>query len=284
MKEFLIDKLNVPGHRVQCLLGSKHPIPGSPIPPSRTNIVNVLYSLVGNVQIQSSDNIIIYYAGHGSSYDETGSRSNPIQAMCPIDRDTMGPDGRWIPDISDRELNALFTQISRAKGHKITFFSDCCFAGGMSRDLSPPTGTRAMAPTSHSDVNDMLHAAHTMLQHLPRYRSVLSQDWQPDMSSHVSVAARQDYQAVRESGGGGDRCGGEFTRNLVDALTSGECNQGTTYRDLANLLNRSFDQTPSICGDHMNEPLWFLDSTTGPPTMPTQVGMRSSDRFLDLRL
>ncbi|PBK72052.1 hypothetical protein ARMSODRAFT_972745 [Armillaria solidipes] len=274
MKNLLTEKFGVPEHRIQCLLGSNNLTPGSSMTPSRANIVNVLYNLIVNVEIQRGDNIIIYYAGHGSSYHCSPqcahkstcrkARVCPIEAMCPIDRDTLDPvSGRWIPDISDRELNALFAQISYAKGHKITFLADCCYAGGMSREPSPPTGTRAMTPTSHSDVNDMLRAAHTRLRHLPRYRSVLSQDWQADMSSHVLVAACQDYQTARESGGGGDRCGGEFTRNLVDTLTSGECNQGTTYQDLADLLNRSHTQTPNVCGDHMNEALWYLNTATG---------------------
>ncbi len=288
MKELLTEKFEVPEHRIQCLLGPHDPIPGSPMVPSRTNIVNVLYSLIDNVEIQRGDNIIIYYAGHGSSYNcspecdgSTCLKADlcPIEAICPIDRDTRNTDGSWIPDISDRELNALFTQISRAKGHKITFLADCYYAGGMSRGISPSTGTRAMPPTFYSTVDDMLRAAHTRLQHLPRYRSVLSQNWQPDMSSHVTVAACQDYQTARESGGGGDGYDGEFTRSLVDALTSGECNHGTTYQDLANLLNRSPTQTPNICGDHMNEPLWYLDTATGPPTMPTQVGLRISDNL-----
>ncbi|PBL01554.1 hypothetical protein ARMGADRAFT_1071098 [Armillaria gallica] len=271
MKELLMVKFEVPEHRIQCLLGPNDPTPGT-MTPSRTNIVNVLSNLIDNVQIQRGDNIIIYYAGHGSRYlcspewahESTCLKADvcPIEAICPIDRDT--PDsGHWIPDISDREINALFTQISRAKGHKITFLADCCYAGGASRGSSPPTGDRAMAPTSHSDVNDMLRAAHTRLHHLPRYRSVLSPDWQADMSSHVTVAACQDYQTARESGGGGDRCGGEFTRRLVDALTSGKCNQGTTYQDLVNLLNHSPTQTPFVYGDHMNEPLWYLDTATG---------------------
>ncbi|PBL01552.1 hypothetical protein ARMGADRAFT_220429 [Armillaria gallica] len=287
MKELLMVKFEVPEHRIQCLLGSNDPTPGSSTIPSRANIINVFYNLIGNAEIQRGDNIIIYYAGYGSSYhcsqqcapNSTCRKAGvcPIEAMCPIDRDTVDPDSRrWIPDISDREINALFTQISRTKGHKITFLTDCCYSGGMSRDSSPPTATRAMAPTSHSDVDDMLRAAHTRLRHLPRYRSVLSPDWQPDMSSHVLVAACQDYQTARESGGG------EFTWSLVDALTSGAYNQGTTYQDLADLLNRSHTQTPSICGDHMNEPLWYLNTATGPPTMPTQVGTQSSDKLASL--
>ncbi|KAK0231625.1 hypothetical protein IW262DRAFT_495713 [Armillaria fumosa] len=225
MKRSLTEKFEVPEDNIQCLLGIKNPIPGS-MTPSRDIIVNTLYSIVHNDEIQLGDNIIIYYAGHGSSYrcsqqctPKSTSHICPIEAMCPIDRGTMDPD------ISDRELNALFTQIFCAKGYKTTFFADCCYSGGVSRgDPSPPPGTRAMAPTSHSNVDDMLRAAHTTLQHLPHYQSVLFENWRPDTSSHIIVAACLDFQTARESDDGGDKCGGEFNRSLVDALSSdSEC-------------------------------------------------------------
>ncbi|KAK0455591.1 uncharacterized protein EV420DRAFT_1644378 [Desarmillaria tabescens] len=101
--------------------------------PSRTNIVDTLYSLVNNPEIERNDNIIIYYAGHGTSYycekhdlESQCDISCPIEALCPIDRDYQDSNGNWIPDISDRELNSLFTLISHAKGPNITFIADCC--------------------------------------------------------------------------------------------------------------------------------------------------------------
>ncbi|KAK0437253.1 uncharacterized protein EV420DRAFT_1216024, partial [Desarmillaria tabescens] len=136
MKDFLIEKLDVPEYRIECLLGSNNPTLDNTIPPSHANIVNMLYNLIHNPKIQQVDNIIIYYAGHGSTYacseqcTATGSTCRsagicPIEALCPIDRDTEDADGHWIPDISDRELDALFRQISYAKGHKIKFIADC---------------------------------------------------------------------------------------------------------------------------------------------------------------
>ncbi|KAK0435905.1 hypothetical protein EV421DRAFT_1158076 [Armillaria borealis] len=269
MKEFLIDKLNVPEHRIQCLLGSNNPISGSPMTPSRANIVNVLYSLIDNVEIQrdGSDKIIIYYAGHGSSYlcspgpagqcaapDSSTCRSAgvcPIQAMCPIDRDTNDADsGCWIPDISDRELNALFTQIIYAKGSRITLIAGGCYVGNASKEPCPKSQICAMSPTSHSDVNDMLHAAHARLQHLPRYRSVLSQDWRPDMGFHcviAMVAAIRDCQIVKDSGGG-NGWRKDITERLIDVLTSGQP---------TNHLNHTPVYTSVVCGSPQNEPLWY---------------------------
>ncbi len=67
-------------------------------------------------------------------YDETAY----IETLCPIDRDTLDANGVLIPDISDRELNTLLTQISREKGHRITVILDCCHSGGVSRSLPEP--------------------------------------------------------------------------------------------------------------------------------------------------
>ncbi|KAK0492685.1 hypothetical protein EDD18DRAFT_1015621, partial [Armillaria luteobubalina] len=124
VKRFLMEDIGVPEH---C----------GPLTPSHTNIINMLRSLIDNPEIGQNDNIFIYYAGHGTSYNcsehssmaESGCQTGscPIQALCPIDRDTMDSDEHWIPDISHRELSVLLTQISLVKGHHITFITDCCY-------------------------------------------------------------------------------------------------------------------------------------------------------------
>ncbi|PBL01573.1 hypothetical protein ARMGADRAFT_1158313 [Armillaria gallica] len=265
MKDFLIDKLEVPECRIQCLLGSQSPS-GDSLTPSHANIVNVLYSLIDNTEIARGDNIIIYYAGHGSSYQCSSHFSTPdskcrtsacpIEALCPIDRDTKDASGKWIPDISDRELNAIFTEISRTKGHKITFIADCCHASDLSRNAYPEIGQRSMHGTCRSTVDDMLCAADGRLKSFPYYKSVLTQNWFPDMGSHVVLAACRDYQTAKEAGEGG-RCGGIFTRRLVYVLTSGECTKETTYVGLTGLLSQSYLQTPVVAGDHIDERLWY---------------------------
>ncbi|KAK0433300.1 caspase domain-containing protein [Desarmillaria tabescens] len=265
MKKLLLENIGVPEHRIQCLLGTRKPSHGDPLTPSRANIVNMLHSLINNPEIEWGDNIIIYYAGHGSSYhcsehfstslESQCSSSNdicPIEALCPIDRDTIDADGRPIPDISDRELNALFSQISRAKGHKITFIADCCHAGGMSRDPDPEAGLRFTRATLRSNVDDMLRAADEIL---PHHRSVLSKNWFPDMSSHVVLAACRDYQYAKETLEK-DGYGGVFTKTLVSVLKSNNWEE-MTYVGLAERLNRDYFQTPVVAGDHKYEHLWY---------------------------
>ncbi|KAK0216215.1 hypothetical protein IW262DRAFT_1249986, partial [Armillaria fumosa] len=134
VKNLLTDTLGVPEEHIRCLLGPETPTQGDlESTPSRANIVDMLYSLVDNRNIEQGDSIFIYYAGHGSSYYCAGyfdkslcdNTSCPTEALCPIDCDTQDSGGKWIPDISDRELNTLFTLICRAKGHNITFMTDC---------------------------------------------------------------------------------------------------------------------------------------------------------------
>ncbi|KAK0490207.1 caspase domain-containing protein [Armillaria novae-zelandiae] len=267
MKRFLTEDVGVPEHRIQCLLGFKNPPtgPGGPLTPSRTNIVNTLRSLINNPEIEQNDNIIVYYAGHGASYTcsehfstpESGCQTGscPIQALCPIDRDTMDSDERWIPDISHRELNVILTQISLAKGHHITFITDCCYASSFERQ-GRDLVIRTTRPTFHSDVNDMLRVADQNLKHLPRYQSVLSKDWCPDTSSYVLLTPCQDYQYARESAGSDGVYNGMMTKILLDVLPK-SWKEGSTYVELTDRLNQSYAQTPIIAGDHIYERIWY---------------------------
>ncbi|KAK0437251.1 uncharacterized protein EV420DRAFT_1588730, partial [Desarmillaria tabescens] len=260
---FLIEDAGIPKHRIQCLLGSKNPTPDSVIP-SRTNIVNTLRGLIDNPDIERGDNIIIHYAGHGTSYycsEHFSAQSTcqtgacPIDALCPINRDTMDSDKHWIPDISKRELYTLFTQISHKKGHHITFITDCCHASSFDRQ-DGDSAIRTTHPTFHSDVHNMLRAADQLLKHFPRYPSVLLKDWQPDTGSHVILAACLDYQYAKEIGGE-EGYGGIFTKTLVDVLKLGAWRKETTYVGLTHLLNQSYTQTPVVAGDHKYDCIWY---------------------------
>ncbi len=112
MEQYLIEDLGVPRNPIQLLLGSKeHTSPGDPVYPSRAHIIDTFASIIHNPEILDGDNIIIYYSGHGSYYlfEGNGGAIEYIEALCPIDRDISGDDGKPIPDISDRELNTILT-------------------------------------------------------------------------------------------------------------------------------------------------------------------------------
>ncbi|PBK90832.1 hypothetical protein ARMGADRAFT_877939, partial [Armillaria gallica] len=112
--------------------------------PSRANIISLLHSLTTNPNIEHGDPIIIFFAGHGSRYllsdhddnqehDDDECPPKFVEAFCPMDRDTLDSSGVPIPNITDRELNTILSQISRTKGPRITFIVDCCHAGGVTR-------------------------------------------------------------------------------------------------------------------------------------------------------
>ncbi|PBK90975.1 hypothetical protein ARMGADRAFT_864995, partial [Armillaria gallica] len=129
MESYLIKDLGVPQERIQRLLGPtelEHESLNHSSTPSRANIVSSLLSLVSNPEIEFGDNIIIYISGHGSRYSPSHfGLAGSIEALCPIDRGNLGADGTPIPDISDREINAILTEIARSKGHHITVVLDC---------------------------------------------------------------------------------------------------------------------------------------------------------------
>ncbi|KAK0460585.1 uncharacterized protein EV420DRAFT_1255628, partial [Desarmillaria tabescens] len=106
---------------------------------SRTSIIRTLLSVIDNPHIEYGDNIIIFYAGHGSCYsfseeDDEQAELGFVEALCPIDRGvTADSDGIPVPDISDREFNTILSLIARAKGSRITVILDCCHSGGVSR-------------------------------------------------------------------------------------------------------------------------------------------------------
>ncbi|PBK64989.1 hypothetical protein ARMSODRAFT_858052, partial [Armillaria solidipes] len=140
MEKYFVEDLHVPRDRIQLLLGSKeHTSPDDPLCPSRTHIIQALLGIITNPDVEYGDNIIIHFSGHGSCYqrpefdDDGCGEPGYVEALCPIDRDTPGANGKPIPDISDHEFNAILTQIFRAKGHRITVILDCCHSASVSR-------------------------------------------------------------------------------------------------------------------------------------------------------
>ncbi|KAK0444585.1 caspase domain-containing protein [Desarmillaria tabescens] len=263
MGTFLYEDLGVPKDRIECLIDGTHTLEfcSKTYHPSRANILMTLFGLIDNPEIQKDENIIIYFAGHGAAYRAEGIDGvEAIEALCPIDRGSRDADGMLIADISDRQINTILTQISRAKGRRITLILDCCHAGSITR--APPGGrVRASRPLQDSDVSlqDMLVAADAelMSKHFPGYRSILSKEWFPDMDSHVALAACEAFQIAIEVKGQGKETGGYFTTHLLAALRSGCLTRETTYRGLLEFIPVSDRQTPVVAGTQMDALLWF---------------------------
>ncbi|KAK0455592.1 uncharacterized protein EV420DRAFT_1692045 [Desarmillaria tabescens] len=101
----------------------------------------------------------------------------------------------------------------------------------------------------------MLHTADERWKDFPGYRSVSSKDWEPDMDSHVILAACQSDEVVMEVKGR-EGFGGAFTKELVRVLGSTDCKEETTYDDLIRLLNQLPYQMPLADGTRRSKPIF----------------------------
>ncbi len=281
VKQYLVEDLLVPKDRIQSLLGSTNHRDTSQTDmssiPSRENILSALLSLITNPDIERGDPIIIFFAGHGSRYalsdydndedsdfdEEDGHLHKFVEALCPIDRDTIDSNDMPIPDISDRELNTILSILSRTKGHRITVILDCCHAGSVTRTLS--SGVRTAPPPERASLKDMLFAAEDTLRDLPASgnRSIVAEDWGPDMGCHVIVAAYKGNEVAKakriKKENGTEVWRGVFTSLLIETLRAGVLGEGATYVDLFEALPQLRYQTPIVAGGHINTCLWYQD-------------------------
>ncbi|PBK80876.1 hypothetical protein ARMGADRAFT_1091878 [Armillaria gallica] len=262
MEKCLVEVIGVPKERIQTLLGprNQHDANVSSIP-SRAKILSALRSLLTKADIKHGDPIVVFFAGHGSRYawsdldddknfgsdnEHSPARAGFVEALCPLDRDN-------VPDISDRELNTVFSQIYRTGGHPITVILDCCHGGGATRSprvrTIPPDSLRAMLHTGEEGLIDLLC-----------HQSILAKNWCPDIDSHVVVAACgeselvQEVQTVVREGAG---CRGAFTSALINTLRSGALGEGATYENLIKALPHLPSQTPVAEGKRKNMCLWY---------------------------
>ncbi|KAK0462799.1 caspase domain-containing protein [Armillaria novae-zelandiae] len=271
MRQYLTEHLHVPEERIQCLLGRGGNSGVGAHIPSRRNIISALLNLSHNRQIETGDSIIIYFSGHGTSYQcarchesiftseipETECLKSrcPIEALCPMDHEALDTDGTPVPDISDREFNSIITQISHTKGHRITVILDCCHSTNLNRSF-PEEGARAIPPLPRASFNKMLLAADQNMQQYPGYLSISDEDWFPNMNSHVILAPCREYQLTNERRGTSG-FHGVFTQRLLDTLRSGRMGKDATYIDLIDDLPWSYFQTPVVAGERKNTRLWY---------------------------
>ncbi len=297
---FLTDHLLVPKDNIQLLLGteSTYSMPDnkslvSPCydfaikltdkrisKPTRNNIVNAILGLSTDPKIERDDNIIIYFAGHGTTYNcadifkDTAGQLGTIDALCPIDRglqrtpstETAHTNGDKssktsdppVPDISDREINTILGEIARTKGNHITFILDCCHSAGITRgpeEEKPKGRVRAISPLS--SISDMFDVGDETLKHIAGYQSIKAERWKPDMYSHVVLAACNAYERARE-GEGDIKPNGFFTQALIPAFKSAHLNnKSMTYYELLKALPENRAQHPVIAGTHRHSRLWF---------------------------
>ncbi|KAK0231792.1 hypothetical protein EDD85DRAFT_848685 [Armillaria nabsnona] len=252
IQKYLNEDLGVPSdHILQCLLGDHETPPTSR--PTHANIISALYGLVDNPAITNGDNILVYFAGAGARYDAKEyfrEGVNPIDAICPIDR---GADSTY--DISLREIDGVFSQISREKGATMmnTLIMDCGHAP------AEDESGRNMLPLPGHAIGPMLQGAHERLAAYPPSPyvpagPVTAYDWEPETSSHVALGACQNDELVQEVEDDMGVVRGVFTKAVVDSLRSG---RHASLVELIYGLPELPGQTPYVTGDYQDEPIWY---------------------------
>ncbi len=211
MEKYLVEDLSIPSNHIQHILGStREEITDGFTSPTCANILKTLYILIDNADVSPGDNIIIYFAGNGVHYNAEEYYHNrvppevslasirPLNALCPLDCTVWDDNWSEIIDISVWEIEAVFTQISQQKGHKIMLILDCRHLHARIRGV-PPIGTchpfHNVSLLLQHVIEPMLEGAHQCLAaYLSQYLAgclVVAYNWQPDTSSHVLLAACQ---------------------------------------------------------------------------------------------
>ncbi|KAK0207720.1 caspase domain-containing protein [Armillaria fumosa] len=285
---FLTRNMGVPPDRINLLLGTDNTtsqlLSGVKYTSAtRANIVDTLLRLSTNSQIQYGDNILIYFAGHGAVYYCRNHGAYPfpanqgtIEAICPMDRNPTASDrDKRIPDICDRELSTILSEICRTRGHHITVILDCCHSAGATRNV-PRLGPedrvrRAQELNAPYAIEDMFAAGEMKLGELknsrgvPRYKSISAGDWKEESKkAHVLLAACKSHGLAKEVPGAGNTYHGVFTRALLlkleEAANAGEL---PTYKELARCLAHAISELfPVVNGDYKNMQLWFTGQAT----------------------
>jgi hypothetical protein len=248
-RSYLIDFLGVPESHITHIQDAK-----------RDTMVTALYNLRDNPNIKEGDHIIFAYSGHGSILDakhysfevDIDLRAGSIEALCPVDRGL--PPGRGTPDISDREVLLILSDIHDQTKANITVVLDCCHSGGGTRQRSDVGGvgydrrSRSMAPfVDPKLIERMFTEADLNPRRRPSTMSVRSPAWASNTVNiyrPVLLAASQDTEFAYE-----ENMHGMFTSAIMEVLRS-EQRYGLTCSGLIEAIGPlKHDQKPRFDGE-----------------------------------
>ncbi|KAF8596661.1 hypothetical protein BDV93DRAFT_563058 [Ceratobasidium sp. AG-I] len=251
---YLTQDLGVSPDQIVCLLDKQA---------TRQGILDAFEShLLSNLNINSSDTIVIYFAGHGARVTaplEWHSSGGMCEMILPYDagwsnmrediENGTAPADRehFTHGIPDRTLGSLIYKLHRRiRGDNIVVILDSCFSA---------SGTRATATIRNSEVRDTLPSAtdselveSSAFDMLPESQRLDGTKWAgglaPRKSTHILLAAcpcdkfAQEICTVTENGVKVPM--GLFTFCLLQALRSCKLSN-TSYLGLMNLAAKSMN-------------------------------------------
>lgn len=258
---------------------------------TRKSMIDALYKIRDNdeMHMQPGDTFIFQYSGHGTSYDPVAYKypgpvaeiRGSIEALCPVDR------GKFVPDISDRELNNILNAIQKEREVNIAVVLDCCHSGGAIR-VPDAAGdlwaTRYVDPlmyrldTPGSDLETMLLTGDEDTRRREDTPLINDAAWMGDIENLVLLAASQDFQVTAEGNfevpvvliPGVSQSSpsqqhslkpcGRFTSALLNVLVSGSIGQVKTFEGVMESVGEFGDkQVPVLLGGRKTSTLWFRD-------------------------
>ncbi|HMA35317.1 MAG TPA: caspase family protein [Chloroflexia bacterium] len=131
--DFLLDKAQIPPNAIQLLLApdASVTLPGTLGPvllPTKAQMQQSLAQLAA--QTGANDEVVIYYAGHGTRIPNPQDANQHIGAIVPVDARLDGTNF-----VLNVELNQAIDAVV-AKGAQVTLVLDSCHSGGAERDLA----------------------------------------------------------------------------------------------------------------------------------------------------
>ncbi|KAG6849040.1 hypothetical protein H0H93_011839 [Arthromyces matolae] len=205
-------------------------------------ILGALEALITNKDIGAQDNIIIFYAGHGSEAnvpEEWRTRNRKMQMLIPCDFDlnlTTGPWNQPGHPILDIQLGDIIRRIHEKKGGlPITVVMDCCHSASVTRSVKSGSRVRALSMKRDYTIppNALIGLGMTLLP--------------PSRPTHILLAACAESQQAFERP---DLGHGDFSYALLAVLNSANLKE-LTHSELSNQLAKyQFNvlQTPKIEG------------------------------------
>jgi hypothetical protein len=202
----------------------------------RKTMVTALYDLRDNTEIKEGDHVLFAYSGHGSGYDgaihsfeeDVSQRAGPIEALCPVDR------GLSAPDISDREVLLMLTEIHNRTKANITVFLDCSHSTGGTRSVDYNRRSRSLGPLIDPDLVQQMFVEADNNERRGSTISVCSPTWATDTAGlyrPVMLTACQDTELALE-----EKKNGVFTSSVLKVLRSGK-RRGLTCSGLVEAIN-----------------------------------------------
>ncbi|QRW26011.1 ICE-like protease (caspase) p20 domain protein [Rhizoctonia solani] len=223
---------------------------------SRVNILQGFRSLVHDPRIKNGDPILIFYAGHGGSYQPSRQQkrlygAGKIQVIFPQDYKFPIPGSTELVNcIPDKTIGVLLNEIAAAKGNNLTVIFDCCHSASATRTSFPDDGTRQSRSAEVTmdipeDIDSDIFAPKPSFNfQLPTRYSSTGIPFCTNQSSHVHLAACGDEEKAWEEKGRG-----AFTVALLKNIRAHGVDK-ITYRDLMISLPNLPRQSPHCYGAH----------------------------------